>query len=236
MTRNSAERLSIHMSPHDAIDPCWSNIGTNAPLGPRCQKLKEILHCRNCRHYIEAGRSLLNRELDPEYRQELTEIFSREKQRIDREVLSAFVFKAGTEWFALSSSLIKEIVEMGLIHTIPHRSNRTFRGLVNVRGKLELCFSIGGILGLERADYSNCSHYRSPERLVVAERDSFRIVFPVTEVKGSLRFPQKDLQSVPVTISHARAAFTRGIINHKDMDIGFLNDAVLFPELLQQLS
>ena len=224
------------MPSDDAIDACWNTIGTNAPLGARCQKLKDILHCRNCLHYVEAGRRLLDRELEPEYRQELTAIFSREKQRIDREIFSAFVFKAGTEWFALSSSFIKEIVEMGMIHTIPHRSNRTFRGLVNVRGKLELCFSIGGILGLERSDHSDSNHYRSPERLVVAERDSFRIVFPVTEVKGSLRFLQKNLQKVPVTVSHARAAFTSGIITYKDMDIGFLNGAVLFPELLRQLS
>lgn len=219
-----------------AIDDCWNSFGVYAPLGSRCEKLKVFLHCRNCPRYIEAGRSLLGRELDPEYRHELTGIFSQEQQPLHREFFSAFVFKAGTEWFALSSSVIKEVVEMGMIHTVPHRKNRTFRGLVNVRGKLELCFSIGCVLGLERSDQSDIKLYRSPERLVVAERDTFRIVFPVTEVMGSIRLNRKELQEVPVSVSHARAAFTKGITTYNHKDIGLLDESVLFPELLRQLS
>ncbi len=159
------------MAKKSTIEDCWNTIGIYAPLGGRCEKLKALLHCRNCPLYIEAGRTLLGRELDPEYRQELTAIFSQEKRAVLRDIVSAFVFKAGTEWFALSSAVIKEIVEMGLIHTVPYRKNRTFRGLVNVRGKLELCFSIGCVLGLERADPLDPRLYRSPERLVVAEQD-----------------------------------------------------------------
>ena len=70
----------------------------------------------------------------------------------------------------------------------------------------------------------------------MAEQDGFRIVFPVTEVIGSVRFNKKDLQEVPVIVSHARAAFTRGIIPYHDKDIGLLDESVLFPELLRQLS
>lgn len=219
-----------------SIEDCWNTSGVYAPVGERCEKLQTFLHCRNCPHFIEAGRALLGRELDPGYRQELTGIFSREKQSAHRKTFSAFVFKAGIEWFGLASSVIKEIVEMGMIHSVPYRKNRTFRGLVNVRGKLELCFSIGCVLGLERPEQLDPKIYHPPERLVVAERDEFRMVFPVTEVMGTVRFHKKDLQELPVIVSHSKAAFTKGIITYNNKDIGLLDESVLFPELLRQLT
>ena len=89
---------------------------------------------------------------------------------------------------------------------------------------------------VERADQPDPKLYHSPERLVVAELDKFRIVFPVTEVMGSIRFNKKHLQEVPVIVSHARAAFTRGIITYNNKDIGLLDESVLFPEFLRQLA
>ncbi|MEJ2689736.1 MAG: chemotaxis protein CheW [Deltaproteobacteria bacterium] len=218
------------------IEDCWNTMGIYAPLGVRCEKLQALLHCRNCPHYIEVGSSLLSQELDPEYRQELTRIFSQEKPQVHQDTFSTFVFKAGSEWFALSSSVIMEVVEMRMIHTVPYRKDRTFRGLVNIRGKLELCFSIGRVLGIERADQLDPKQYHSPERLVVAEWERFRMVFPVTKVMGSVRVNKKDLQEVPVIVSHAKSAFTKGIFTHNNKDIGLLDESLLFPKLLQQLS
>jgi chemotaxis-related protein WspD len=219
-----------------AINDCWNKIGVYGPNRNRCQQLISLLHCRNCRVYIEAGRVLLDRDLDEEYRQELTRVFSREKEQTPQDISSAFVFKAGREWMAISSELIEEIIVMGMIHILPHRSNRILRGIVNVRGKLELCFSIGGLLGIEKVVRTQSKKYRPPERLVVACHDGFRIVFPVTEVLGIVRFSVSLLQEVPVTVSHSRAAFTKGIIPYKQLDIGLLDEVVLFGELKKNLS
>ena len=75
--------------------------------------------------------------------------FCQAKQK-NRTKTSAFVFRTGGEWLALSAKLIQEVVDMGVIHSLPHRNSTILRGVVNIRGKLELCFSIGVILGIER--------------------------------------------------------------------------------------
>jgi len=218
------------------IDDCWNRVGVYSCAKERCSFLATLLHCHNCHKYIDAGRQLLNRDLDEEYRRELTKIFSKEKIEAPQQIVATFAFKAGREWLAIGAAMVEEIVEMGMIHSIPHRSNRTFRGMVNVRGRLELCFSIGGILGIEKSGLREKSTYHSPERLVVACKDDFRIVFPVTEVLGLIRFSPTQIQEVPVTVSHARAAFTKGIIPYNNLAIGFLNEAVLFDELKKNLS
>jgi len=235
MTENTQQITDNTVNPV-RIDDCWNRIGVYSRTQQRCSMLATLLHCYNCQKYIDAGRLLLDRDLDEEYRRELTKIFSREKSDAPKNIISAFAFKAGREWLAIIASFIEEIVEMGMIHTIPHRSNRTFRGMVNVRGKLELCFSIGGILGIEKSDMRDTGSYHSPERLVVACRDNFRIVFPVTEVLGLIRFSPTQIQEVPVTVSHARAAFTKGVIPYDNLAIGFLDEAVLFDELKKNLS
>lgn len=235
MNDPSQHSMDFPATVHD-IDDCWNKTGVYGPIQDRCQRLASLLHCRNCQKYINTGRLLLNRDLDEEYRRELTKIFSREKTESPKEITAVFSFKAGREWLAIGASVIEEIVEMGMIHSIPHRSNKTLRGVVSVRGKLELCFSIGGILGIERNVSQEKSRYRSPERLVVASNKGFRIVFPVTEVMGIIRFSPEMVQEVPVTVSHAKAAFTNGILPFKQMDIGLLNETVLFAELKKNLS
>ncbi|MBU0675870.1 MAG: chemotaxis protein CheW [Proteobacteria bacterium] len=220
-----------------AIDDCWNRIGVWSEAEERCPELNRMIHCRNCPVYADVGRQLLNRKALPEYIKESTAIFARAKAEKQEKIKSVFVFRAGGEWLALPSVLIQEVVDMGIIHSLPHRNSKVLRGVVNIRGKLELCFSIGAILGIERFEKSRRGEgkYVSPARLVVADRHGERVVFPVSEIHGYLRYGDKMLQPLPITVSGSRAAFTIGILCVEDFDVGLLNDQVLYEALKRNL-
>jgi len=133
-----------------AINDCWNRIGVWSKVTDRCPKLAKVIHCRNCPTYSLTSRRLLDRPVPDDYRQEWTSILARATVAKEANIHSAFVFRTGGEWLALPAGLIQEIVDMNLIHSLPHRSNAILRGVVNIRGKLELCFSIGALLNIER--------------------------------------------------------------------------------------
>ncbi|NOX81040.1 MAG: chemotaxis protein CheW [Deltaproteobacteria bacterium] len=220
------------------IDDCWNRIGVWGKMTDRCPKLAEVIHCRNCPTYSLTGRRLLDRPVPDDYRQEWTSVLARATAEKEANIHSAFVFRTGGEWLALPAKLIQEIVDMNIIHSLPHRSNAILRGVVNIRGKLELCFSIGALLNIERFKKDReKKNYTSPERLVVAGREGERIVFPVTEVRGTFRYAEGTLQKLPVTVSGSRAAFTKGILSLPNIDdVGLLDDQALFKTLMRNLS
>jgi chemotaxis signal transduction protein len=164
----------------------------------------------------------------------LTKAYGHSLQPAIRPSQSTFIFRAGEEWLGIRSNLIQEVVDMRPIHTIPHKSTRIFRGLVNIRGKLELCVSLGGVLRIEpcRKKYI----YSSPERLIVATRAGQSVVFPVSQVHGPHRYESNDIRPLPVTVSGSKAVYTEGILSLPDKDVGILDDTLLFRNLARNLS
>ncbi len=220
---------------HIQIEDCWNTKGVWSKSGDPCPQLQEFCHCRNCPVYSKAGRQLLDRPLTDEYQEELVSIFLNKKE-IKREVTrSAFFFKEGTEWLALPANIVNEVVYMGPIHSIPHKNSRIFRGIVNIRGRLELCVSIGGVLRLEGRS-RKLRGVPTPERLIVAVKDGQSVVFPVTEVIGSIRYKPSMITPLPVTVSGSKAVYTKGILAYQDKDIGFLDDNILFRILTRNLA
>lgn len=220
----------------ETITDCWNRIGIWGESGKRCSRLAELGHCRNCPVYSHTGRRLLERPIDESDRQEWTTAFARPPEKKVTTIRSAFVFRAGGEWLGLPAGLIQEVVDMGKIHSLPHKSNKVLRGLVNIRGKLEICFSIGAVLGIDRFEKpEDWKRYLSPERLVVAARDGQRIVFPVSEVYGTYRYAEGMLQQLPITVSGSKAAFSKGILCVEDFEVGFLDDKILFDTLMRYL-
>jgi len=204
------------------IDDCWNRIGVWRQTEERCPELDRIVHCRNCSVYSAMGRQLLNREPPEDYRNEWTKILSKEKKKVSVNVKSAFVFRAGGEWLALPANMINEVVNMSLIHSIP----------------LELCVSIGRVLGiekLEKPDEAEDPDYINPERLVVVMQDNHIITFPVSEVLGIVRYTAEMIKDLPVTVSGSKAAYTMGILCIKEKDVGLLKDKPLFKTLTKDL-
>jgi len=217
------------------IIDCWNSSGVFSEKDKRCYKLEKFGHCRNCPIYIKMGRILLDRPLPASYKQELTDRYKEQTAPVELPNKSAFVFKAGSEWLALRESIVTEVVDMGPIHSIPHKNSRLFRGVVNIRGRLEICVSIGGVLRME-GRHRKVRGFPTPERLIIAIKGGKSVVFPVTRVMGPIRYHQKMLTPLPVTVSGSKAVYTKGIIGYDGKKIALLDDVILFRILTRNLA
>ncbi len=216
------------------IDDCWNRIGVWRTGQERCPELDHVTHCINCPMFSKAGRKLLQTTPPPEYRSEWTKILATEKEIKQTNLKSAFVFRAGSEWLALPSHMIHEIVDMGPIHSIPNIDIKSLRGLVNIHGKLQLCVSLGRVLGLEKMEETEEElkrDYISPERLVVVMQENQIVAFPVSEVKGIVRYTQEMVKDPPITVTGSQAVYTIGIIHIDNKDIALLKDKPLLKTL-----
>jgi chemotaxis-related protein WspD len=72
--------------------------------------------------------------------------------------------------------------------------------------------------------------------LVVVLQKNQIVAFPVSEVKGIIRYTPEMLIDLPVTVSGSKAVYTMGIINLEGKDIGLLKDKPLFKTLTKDLS
>lgn len=220
------------------IDDCWNRIGVWRTGTERCPELHHVVHCRNCPTFSKTGRKLLRTEPPEDYRSEWTKILAIEKEIKPFNVKAVFVFRVGSEWLALPSHMIQEVVNMGPIHSIPNIASKALRGLVNIHGRLQICVSIGRVLGLEklvRTEDELNPDYISPERLVVVLQDNHLVAFPVSEVKGIVRYTPEMVKDLPVTVSGSKAVYTMGILHLDGKDIGMLKDKPLFKTLTKDL-
>jgi chemotaxis-related protein WspD len=227
------------------VQDCWNHIGVE---GDRtCPELKAVIHCRNCPVYSAAGRSLLEREAPPDYLYEWTNILA--KAQVDEfeeqssraivqsaQTISVIIFRLLGELLALPVRLLQEVISPCVIHTLPHRSNELFLGLVNVRGEILMCISLGNLLNLEvTADSLTPPSLFSSKRMVVVASDEDRWVFTVDEVCGVHRFQQTELQDIPVVISKATEAYTKGVIHWQGQKVNYLDSDLLFYNLNRRI-
>lgn len=215
---------------------CWNRIGVWAPGAKTCPRLNDVVHCHNCDVYSNAGKKLLDRDAPPQYREEWTENLRREKERGEQALSSAFVFRLGDEWFALPTEVLNEVTEIRGIHRIPHNQSRVLRGLVNIRGELHLCVSLGALFGLEKSEPVLTEQRKIHERIVVMERERERYVFPVTEVSAIHRFPREEVGDVPATITGDSGTFLTGVLRLGKRHAGLLDAELLFHALRNRLS
>lgn len=216
------------------VNDCWNQEGVWGKLQRNCPQLKTFGHCRNCTTYSVTGRRLLARPLSQEYREELNQLYSTAVQEEKKLTRKAFIFRTGTDWLGIKNSLINEVVDMGPIHSIPHKSSRIFRGIVNIRGRLELCVSIGGVLKIDPGPKAH--DIISPERLIVATKAGQSVVFPVSEVLGPVPYEVANLNPLPITVSGSKAVYTKGILSLEDKDVGLLDETLLFRILTRNLA
>ncbi len=50
------------------------------------------------------------------------------------------IFRLGSEWLAVKSEFVLHVLEVTKAHSVPGLNNDIFKGIVNVRGKLNLFF------------------------------------------------------------------------------------------------
>lgn len=212
------------------LDSCWTRIGVWGSQTPRCEKLDKVIHCRNCTVYTNAGRGLLERAPPPDYVDEWTGMLTRSNQATSKTTKSLLVFRIRDELIAISTRLVKEIVEMGRMHKIPHKDKNVIKGLVNIRGELKICVSVGSLLGIRRYEeaYENQQQVVYSERLIVVAKDGGDFVFPVSEVMGIRRVDPHTMQEAPSTISNSMLPYISGIYRIDNKSIGMIDEDNLF--------
>jgi chemotaxis-related protein WspD len=218
------------------IDDCWNRIGVWGRERPRCPKLDSVIHCMNCQVYSGAGRQLLDRVPHQDYIAGWTEQLKQEKSRKYGNLVSAVVFRIAGEWLALSARLFQEVVEMRVVHRVPHGKTSVLRGLINIRGELQLCVSMGQLLGIEKRPQSGPNpQVGMGERMVVVAHQGDRYVFPVTEIQGICRYANNDLEAVPTTAGQAMNNYLKGILNRDGRHVGCLDEELIFSSLKRVL-
>jgi len=184
------------------------------------------MHCHNCPTYHEAGRSLLDRELDEDYLDLQKEVVARQKD-LREWTLSVTVFRVEGEWLALPSAALKEITEARVIRAVPHRSGQELLGLANIRGELVICVSLRHLLGISGGSPNETITPIVWPRLVVAEQGEERWAFPVEEVWGMWRLDPASIQKTPATLANDASSFTRGIFDWWELKVGLLDEESL---------
>jgi chemotaxis-related protein WspD len=208
------------------INDCWNKIGVRGDAS--CPELAKYVHCRNCPVHAAAAVTLLNRDSPAGYIVDWTSHFAKTRKLEELDTHSAVIFRLGAEWFALPSLIFDEVAELRTIHSLPHRRSSVVLGLVNVRGELIICVSLGRMLGLEEAPSPQPGRNGVGDgRLAVIRHEGARMAFPVDEVQRTHRYHPRDLKPVPATLAKAASACTKGILSWQDRMVGCLDEQLI---------
>lgn len=218
------------------IDDCWNRIGVWRRGKEACPELQRVIHCRNCEQYAAAGRRILEREIAPAYRAQWTRQLAQPKCRQQPDTESIVIFRLGDEWLALPSRVVNEITAAKSIRRLPHRRTPIIRGMVNMRGELQICVSLGAVLGLEKGEQPRrFGSVGIADRMILIEQAGNRYVFPVTEVHGLHRHHPSEIQAAPATLSKSKTTYCKGILSWRDAQVGCLDAELLFYTLNKSL-
>ncbi|MEA5577154.1 chemotaxis protein CheW [Anabaena sp. UHCC 0451] len=231
------------------VENCWNVIGIVGDHN--CPELSHFIHCRNCPVYTSAGRNLLERSIPDKYQQEWTQFFAGTKLATGNrqkylqpesdiltktKKLQVGIFRLQREWLALSAQVLKETISPSLIHAIPHRSNEILKGLVNIRGELQLCISLSNLLHLETTQ--TLPEALSPivyARMIVIQKEGFTWVFPVDEFYGLYRFHEHELRDTPNSATSAINTYTKGFFHWESRSLSYIDEELLFMSLQRKV-
>ncbi|RJR50747.1 MAG: chemotaxis protein CheW [Desulfobacteraceae bacterium] len=211
---------------------CWKTIGVFGDFS--CPELVGLIHCRNCFQYNTAGRSLFDREVPGEFLDEWTRNITAAKEPETRDAFSVIVFRVSGEWLALKTVYLQETTNPRPVHTVPFRTNKVFRGLVNINGELLLCVSLGDLT--EAAEVEHAPAEGAPaKRMVVINKQGERYAFSVEEILGIYRISVGDLQKPPVTLAKSPSGVVETVFDLNDRKVGLLGEEKLIHALKRSL-
>lgn len=200
------------------LDTCWKRIGIQGDK--TCPELPQHVHCRDCPTFSLAAATLLDRELPDQ--PVFLPVTARPAATAETEC--ATIFRVGTEWFALPTRVVDEIVSARRVHSLPHKRNPALLGLVNIRGELVVCVAIAPLLLGMRGEGAE-------GRMIVVRHSGGRLACPVDEVQHTHRYAPDDLAPVPATVSLSASSLTRGLLLWQDRMVACLDDQALFDAL-----
>ena len=216
------------------MNACWNHIGVHGDRS--CPELASVVHCRNCPIHAEAATSLLEREPPDAYVSDWTTHLSRSVDAGDADTRSILIFRVGAEWLALPTTSILEVIETRPVHSLPGRRKSVLLGVVNVRGELLVCVSLGGLLGLAPSPPApRPGTQLMHARMLVLNHGHARAVCPVDEVHGVHHFPARALHDVPATVARASSTHSKAVLSWDGHSVGILDDELTFASMERSL-
>jgi chemotaxis-related protein WspD len=225
------------------IDDCWNRIGVRGDRS--CPKLPEHIHCHNCEVFASAAQTLLDRPALSDYTAELTQFVAEPAASRRLPDQSVVLFAVAREGFAVPTACVVEMTDVERPRPVPHRVNAVFRGLVKIRGQLELCISLRGLLGIAAPDAAAIATSQAPagaadratERLpvLVVAFEGERWAWLVDSVSGVHRYESGSVLESP-SASHKTPSFVSGLIPRADgQHYGLLDVARVREQSLESL-
>ena len=207
------------------IDDCWNRIGVRGDRS--CERLAEVLHCRNCPVHADAAQRIMQRSAPADHCNGWAELYAAPAPAVRGDAVSHIVFRIGREWLALPTACSTGIAQLAPVHHLPHRSNAVLTGVVNVDGKLVAQLSMAALLTIDEHEVAVISGRHVYARLLVLQLDALVIAVPVDEVHGMVRAHADDLQALPATVNRSVARFLRGVLTLGALQVGVLDDGLL---------
>lgn len=184
----------------------------------------------------ERARAFFNREPPSRYLEEWTDRLAQPDESTDHKDLSFVIFRLDQEYFAVRATALVEVTLPQPVHALPHRTNEVVLGLVNIRGQLQLCVSLHGMLGIPvtASPQAIQNHSMSAgftqlgtSRLVIFREQAELWVCPADEVFGVHRFSRSELGSVPSTFGRS-GTFSEAVVLWNGHTTGVLSEEAVF--------
>lgn len=177
---------------------------------------------------------LLERPAPLEYINDWTELLGREKKSAQEENEYSFIiFRLEKEYLALSTLVFSEVYLVKLIRRIPHCTAKILLGLVNLRGKINLCFDVKRLLEISNLSSEGPSHL---QRMIALRQNSSEWVFVADEVVGLFSYRKSMLTNVPVTLSKSTANYLKGIVEINGKQVSVIDEELLFYSLEKRIA
>jgi chemotaxis-related protein WspD len=202
--------------PEDVGQGCWNRVGVWGDELPRCPLLAELIHCKNCPHYVSAGRELFRRAAPPG---EMLQVEPRAGLGATHAGKSALVFRLGDELLGLDMEVLAEVTQLrsAYVHRLPRRESAVLRGVYNLHGRLVPLLSLGGLLGVLPSLETTSSGYL----VVVALQRELRLAFPVTQLLGIQSWAEEQLVD-PAAHAGSYLVYVRGLLPYGERRLGLL--------------
>ncbi|MEI6256617.1 MAG: chemotaxis protein CheW [Planctomycetota bacterium] len=205
------------------MDACWRHVGTSGDGS--CPELVNFIHCRNCPVVAAAARSFFDRPPPAGYLESWQEMIEQPVVVEESGAKSVLVFRLGDEWLALPIAALIEVTLTRPVHHLPHRSSTALEGLVNIRGQLQLCARLGGLLGSD----GKAAPAADPttERFLVIGRTGEgglkQWVLRVDQVADIYQVHRSSLRSMPATVTAAGLRPTAALFPWQSRLVGLLD-------------
>ncbi|MDR3397949.1 MAG: chemotaxis protein CheW [Pandoraea sp.] len=140
---------------------------------------------------------------------------------------SLLLFRLADEWLALPASTIEEVAPMRAWHSVPGHRQRALLGLVNLRGALVPCLSLGELLGVQPSPQTQTPPTNtlrvSTSRLLALRHGHHLSAFPVTEVHGTVTPAKTAMGAAPATTLGATDGFAVAVLRWREHVVGVLD-------------